>query len=119
MVSLILLAVVVSYVVLVAYEFSWPPSIPREGVATFPLKAASVPQPGGLAEPGGGSERIDDVRQLRAPGAAQVSGPAGDPPMAVPAHGVDAFRDAVNAAILPERRCRNGAAAGTAAGLRG
>ena len=51
MVSLILLAVVVSYVVLVAYEFSWPPSIPREGVATFPLKAASVRQPGGLAEP--------------------------------------------------------------------
>jgi hypothetical protein len=38
MVSLILLAAVVSCVVLVAYEFSWPPSIP---------KAASVRQPGG------------------------------------------------------------------------
>jgi hypothetical protein len=43
MVSLILLAAaVVSCVVLVAYEFSWPPSIP---------KAASVQEPGGSAEP--------------------------------------------------------------------
>jgi hypothetical protein len=47
-VSLILLAIVVSYVVLVAYEFSWPPSIPREGVATNSLGRARVVEPIGI-----------------------------------------------------------------------